>query len=196
MGFLKTKKAKSAEERYEEARDSRDNRRTRLPESTDVEHLHMQLLKAGEQIEELRAALERKKVDEGIARSLLSVAERESESVLDSAGGPVRRLRKKISRLNIRIRELSGDIVCTTDEDDVADNDATIDNSFSSSDEDDTDDKKMCRRRPEQLSYKKKAGQDVAADKVADTNYKQQKLVDFEDAVDKIFNNAISKPGS
>ena len=41
----------------------------------------------------MRAALETKKVDEGFARSLLSVAEAEMERVLDSGGGPVRRLR-------------------------------------------------------------------------------------------------------
>ena len=91
MGFLKTKKGKANKAKYEESRDSRDYRQTRLKESTDVEHLHLQLLKAGERIEELRAALEMKKVDEGVARSLLSVCEGKLERVLDSAGGPVRR---------------------------------------------------------------------------------------------------------
>ena len=61
MGFVKSKATKCAKERYDNARGSRDNRRTRLKESTDVEHLYMQLLKAGERNEELRAALEKKK---------------------------------------------------------------------------------------------------------------------------------------
>jgi hypothetical protein len=110
----------------------------------------------------------------------------------------VRRLRQKISRLNIRIRELSGsDIVCTTstDEDDV--NDVSIVDSSSSSDDDVVNGSKTVRRRPKNLSYKKKAGQEaVVADKVADRKYKFRKLKEFEDAVDKVFNNAISKPGS
>jgi hypothetical protein len=50
MGF-QSKKVKSVQESY---------RRTRLKESTDVEDMHMQLLKAGERIEELRADMERK----------------------------------------------------------------------------------------------------------------------------------------
>ena len=77
MGLLKTKKGNAPETSFQESRDSRDYRQTRLKESTDVEHLYMQLLKAGERIEEPRAALERKKVDEGVARSLLSVSEGE-----------------------------------------------------------------------------------------------------------------------
>ncbi len=86
----------------------------------------------------------------------MSVAEGESERVLDSAGGPVRRLRQKISKLNIRIRELSGsDVMCTATDDDDADDFIIVDSS-SSSDDDDGDGKKICRRRPKNLSYKKK----------------------------------------
>ena len=83
MGFVKSKKGNALKASFQESRDSRNSRQTRLKESTDVEHLHMQLLKAGERIEELRAALERKKVDEGVTRSLLSVTEGELERVLD-----------------------------------------------------------------------------------------------------------------
>ncbi len=60
MGLFKSAKQKASQEAYDKTRDDRDTRRTRLKESTDVEHLHKQLLTAGESIEELRAALEKK----------------------------------------------------------------------------------------------------------------------------------------
>ena len=61
MGFLKTKKGNALKANFQESRDNRDYEQFRLKESTDVEHLHMQSLKAVERIEELRAALEKKK---------------------------------------------------------------------------------------------------------------------------------------
>jgi hypothetical protein len=118
MALFKLAKQKVSQEAYDKTRDDRDSRRTRLKESTDVEHLHKQLLTTWERIEESRVALVEKKVDEGIARSLLSVVEAELERVFDSARRPVRRLRQKISRLDIRIHDLSGDVVCATEEDD------------------------------------------------------------------------------
>jgi hypothetical protein len=183
---FKSKRQKGARNIYEDTRDNRDTRRTRLKESIDAEHLHMKLLEAGERIEELRAALEKQIVDEKATRSLLSVAESELARVVDSAGGPVRRLRQKISRLNIRIRQLSGDVVmCTTDDD----NDASSHEYFSSDD----DEERVVRRRPKIGSYKKKAGLAVA-DQAAIDKYKHRKLVEFEDVVDKLFNNVLRMP--
>ena len=64
MGLFKSGRRKNGKNIYDDTRDDRDTRRTGLQESTDIEQLHMQLLKAGERIEELRAALEKKKEDE------------------------------------------------------------------------------------------------------------------------------------
>jgi hypothetical protein len=129
-------------------------------------------------------------VDEGIARSLLSVAEAELEHVLDSTGGPVRRLRQKISRLNIRIRELSGDDACATEEqdDDNGDDEDDIDNISSNDDDDDVE--RRIRRRPKIGSYKKNA-RVAFADHAALHKYQQRKLVEFELAVENLFNTAL-----
>jgi hypothetical protein len=148
----------------------------------------MQLLAAGERIEELRAAIEKKKEDEKIARSLLSVAEAEFERVLDSGGGPVRRLREKISRLNIRIRELSGDDVCAPEKDNGSgDDEGDIENlSF----DDDEDIESIIRRHSKIGSYKKRAGV-ASVDQAALDKYKQRKIVEFENAVDRLFSKAL-----
>ncbi len=62
MGKFKIQKAKRAQASYYEqvGVSNRDYRRSRLKESPDLEHLHMQLLKAGDHIEDLRVDLERK----------------------------------------------------------------------------------------------------------------------------------------
>jgi hypothetical protein len=67
-------------------------------------------------------------------------------------------LRQKISRLNIRIRELSGDDVCATEEQDEGNVDDEGDIDIISSDDDDDDvAERRIRRRPKIGSYKKKA---------------------------------------
>jgi hypothetical protein len=54
----KSKRQKRAVAIYDERR---GYRRTRLNESNNVEHLHMELLKQGERIEQLRVDLDKKK---------------------------------------------------------------------------------------------------------------------------------------
>ena len=68
----KSKRQKIAAAIYDETRGSR---RTRLNESNNVEHLHMELLKQGERVEQLRADLDKKKTVEIQLRSMLSATE-------------------------------------------------------------------------------------------------------------------------
>ena len=99
----KSKKQKRAATIYDE---TRGYRRMRLNESSNVEHLHMELLKQGEQIEHLRADLDKKKKDEIQLRSLMSATEEELERVVDSYSGPMLGMRKKVIKLKHTIRVL------------------------------------------------------------------------------------------
>ena len=61
----KSKKQKAGAKSYA---DTRGDRRTRLIESTHVEHLHIELFRQGGRIEKLRANLKNKKQDESALR--------------------------------------------------------------------------------------------------------------------------------
>ncbi len=65
-------------------------------------------------------------------------------------------MRQKIRRLNIRIRELSGDDVCATEEQDDGNSDDEGEINILSSDDDEVVERRI-RRRPKIGSYKKKA---------------------------------------
>ena len=156
----KSKRQKSSVKSYAE---TRDERRTRFSESTNVEHLHMELLKQGERIEQLRADLKKKKQDESALRSLLSSAESDLARAIDASGGPIRRMRQKISRLKQTIRGLSVDIdvdaLSSSSSDDVDDaDDVGEDNVECDGDDEEQAAVTMTRRRPKLGSYKKKAG--------------------------------------
>ena len=93
----KSKKQKAAEGSYA---NNRDGRRTRKNESECVQHLHDELLKAGECIEELRADRDKKAAECKEVRSSLSKVEKQLEDTVDvySYGGPIRSMRQKIYR--------------------------------------------------------------------------------------------------
>ena len=79
------KKQKAAEKAYAA---SRDSRRTRINESQCVEHLHDELLKGAESIEELRADRDRKADECKGVRSDLSKAQEKLTETIDSHDGP------------------------------------------------------------------------------------------------------------
>jgi hypothetical protein len=110
----KSKRQKIAAAIYDETRGSR---RTRLNESNKVEHMHMEMLKQGERIEQLRADSDKKKTDEIQLRSMLSAAKAELERVVDSYSGPMLGMRKKISKLKHTIRGLSEHMLCDNADD-------------------------------------------------------------------------------
>jgi len=182
----KSKNQKAAAKSYGE---TRGERRTRLNESTNIEHLHMEMFKQGERIEQLRADLKKKNQDEFALRSLLSSAEADRARAIDTCGGLIRRMRQKISRLKQTIRRLSTDVdaICSSSSD-------TTDGASGSEGEceDDDEDEEsvpLTRRSPKLGSYKKKAGA-VAADATFE-KYQQRKLVEFEAVVDKLFHSAF-----
>ena len=58
----------------------------------------------------MRADLKKKKQDEFALRSLLSSAKADLELAVNACGGPMRKMRQKISRLKHTIRGLCADI--------------------------------------------------------------------------------------
>ncbi len=69
-----------------------------------MEHLHAELLVAGERIVQLRADLDRKAADEKEAKSEVCRLGAKLARVMDSMDGPNRILLKKICRLKRKIR--------------------------------------------------------------------------------------------
>jgi hypothetical protein len=123
----KSKRQKRAATIYDE---TRGYRRTRLNESNNVEHIHMELLKQGERIEQLRADLDKKKKHEIQWRPLLSAAEAKLERVVDSYSGPMRGMRKKVSKLKHTIRVLSEQKMVCNIVDDCSGDDADLSSEF------------------------------------------------------------------
>ena len=152
----KSKRQKAGAKIYSE---TRGERRTRLYESTNVEHLHMELFRQGERIEQLRADLKKKKQDESALRSLLSSAEADLALAVDACGGPMRRMRQKSSRLEQNIRGLSTDIddAISSSSSDTDDGASGNEGECDDDKEDDEDAVPLTRRRPKLGSYTKKS---------------------------------------
>jgi len=99
------KKQKSGACSYAKAQ---GDRRTRLSETTNLEHLHIELLKQGERIEQLRADLNKKNQGGFSCRSLLSSVETNLACAIDAYGGPMRRMRNNMCKLKQTTRALCG----------------------------------------------------------------------------------------
>ena len=186
----KSKKQKTGAKTYGETRGARC---TRLNESTNAEHLHMELLKQGERIEQLRADLKTEKHDESAMRSLLSSAESDLARVVDAYGGPMRRMRNKICKLKQTIRALSNDVddVLSPSSSCDDENNGECENGAGECDEDGNElyTLPLTRRRPKNGILQKKAGTVVAEASVE--KYQQRKLIELEEAVDRLFHNAL-----
>ncbi len=125
----------------------------------------------------------------------MSAAELELERVVDSYGGPFRKMRQKICRLKLTIRGLSQqhDTILNDNDDDSGDGATNLDSDGSNDSEfEEGDVTPVQRKRPKLGSYKKKAGADAARD--AARKYKQRKYKELEDAVNNLFNNVLSTP--
>jgi hypothetical protein len=97
--------------------DTMGYRRTHLNEPSNVEHLHIGLIKQGERIEQLRDDLDNKNRDEVQLRYLSSASKGDLESVDDAHCRPMHRMCRKINKLKESIRGLSEQILCNNDDD-------------------------------------------------------------------------------
>jgi len=175
----------------ENINETQDIRRTRASEKVIVEHLHSELLKQAERIEQLTAGIARKKQVEGTLRVSLSAAKDELKETIDAYGGPMRRMWNQVCKLKVKIRLMSSTRIKSNDTDAVS-GDESAESSSSSSEDSGVEDgfaAPLTRKRPKCGSYNKKGGADAAQSAI--DKYQQRKLKEFETAVDKLFSNAL-----
>ena len=101
MGYKSRKKKQASRQGYEV---SRNDRRTREGKKANLEHLHAQLLVAGERIAQLREDLDKKAAETKEAKLVVSRLQAELATATDSFAESNRILRQKICRLKGKIR--------------------------------------------------------------------------------------------